>query len=180
MKIIKKNKYALIALLLFTLDFGLTWFFIYNDSHHLEGNPLFQIDGGYLALAINFLYLIVIFLIEKLILNKYETIVIEASSGLDYYKKLYKTDRSNYIITSISFAFIFSTFASRISAIIDWVIFGIYRGNYPLTKYALIREKMPFHRYDVTIAFLSFFIFVILWYKIEYKKSKQVSNTIGG
>lgn len=47
-----RNKYFLTAILFFILDFGLTWYFINFYPNAAEGNPLFNIDGGYIALAL--------------------------------------------------------------------------------------------------------------------------------
>jgi uncharacterized protein with PQ loop repeat len=58
--------------------------------------------------------------------------------------------------------------------ITDWIIYGIYQRDYYSTGYAIMRDKMPFGRYDLIIALLSFWLFVVLWYKIEYRKSKKV------
>lgn len=171
---LKRYKYTLIAILLFILDFGLTWYFIRYGSADLEGNPLFHIDGGFIALILNFIYIITILLLESLVIRKYETIVVEANNGYNYFKNILKSEKWNFMIVSLIFSFIISTFASRLTAIIDWIIYGIYRGNYHKTTYAIIRDKMPLNRYDIIVVPLAFILSFIIWYKIEYKKSKEL------
>jgi hypothetical protein len=173
MKLKKRYQLLLIAIVLFLVDFGLTWYFLNYSSYAEEGNPLFLIDGGYLSLIINFIYVSIVFIIGYII-EKYQTIVLEAKNGFDYFIKLYKTDRTDYIIISFLTAFIFATFASRTTVIIDWVIYGIYQSDFFSTKYAIMRDQMPLGRYDVVVTFISLLLFVPLWFKLEYKKSKVV------
>lgn len=173
-----KNKFILTAILLFALDFGVTWYLINFGPGGLdEGNPLFEIDGGYLALVVNFLYLWLVFGLEKLVFNKYKTIVLDASNSIEYTKKIYKSDRTDFVVVSIVFAFVLSTFSSRMMAIIDWVVYGFYKGEFRNTKYAILRSKMPFGRYDSLVAILSLIVFYVLWFHLEYRRSQKALKT---
>lgn len=172
MKLKKRYLLLLIAISLFLVDFGLTWYFLNYTAYAEEGNPLFLIDGGYLSLVINLIYVVTVFIIGYNI-EKYQTIIIEANSCFDYFKKLYKTNRSDFIIISILTSFIYSTFASRLTAILDWIIYGIYQSGFYDTKYAIIKTKIPFGRYDVLVIFITFFIFILIWVKSEYNKSNK-------
>lgn len=172
-KTFKKNKYFIISILFFVLDFGLTWYHLNFSSDALEGNPLFTIDGGYLALVMNLIYLILIFIFEKLIINKYQTININSKNSFDYFKNLYKSDKNNFIVNSFVFAFIISTLSSRLTAIIDWLVYSFYKYNFKQSKYAIIRSKMPFQRFDFTVGLIMFVVALILWFKLEFKKMKK-------
>ncbi|MCK9235352.1 MAG: hypothetical protein WC225_04905 [Acholeplasmataceae bacterium] len=170
-----KNKFILIAIFLFALDFGVTWYLINFGPGGLdEGNPLFEIDGGYLALVVNFLYLSLVFGLEKLVFNKYQTVVLDASGSFEYTKKIFKSDKTDFVVVSIVFAFVLSTFLSRAMAIIDWVVYGFYKGEFHKTKYAILRSKMPFGRYDSLIAVISLIVFYVLWFHIEYRRSQKL------
>lgn len=169
----RRYKLLLIAISLFIADFGLTWYFLNYTSYANEGNPLFLIDGGYLSLIVNLIYVAVVFIIGCII-ERYQTIIIEANSSFDYFKKLYKTDRTDFIIISFLTAFVFATFVSRATAILDWIIYGIYQSGFYETNYAMIRAKMPLGRYDIVVICISLFLFVQLWFKFEYKKSKKI------
>ena len=173
MKIRKRYQYLLIVVILFLIDFGLTWYFLNYSPYVEEGNPIFAIDGGYLSLFVNFVYAVVVFIIGYK-MDQYQTIVIEANSSYDYFKKLWKSNRTDFIGISFLSAFVFASFSSRLTVITDWIIYGIYQRDYYSTGYAIMRDKMPFGRYDLIIALLSFWLFVVLWYKIEYRKSKKV------
>ena len=144
------------------------------SPHASEGNPLFDIDGGYLALILNAFYLIIIFILEKFVVNKYETQIIDSSSTLSYVKKLMASDKSTFIFVSFAYAFIISTLSSRVVAIIDWIVFGIYQGSFYQTKYSILRSKMPLGRCDLVVTILVFIIALIIWYKLEYKKTKNI------
>jgi len=173
MKFKKRYQFLLIAVVLFLLDFGLTWYFINYTSNVQEGNPLFAIDGGYLSLFVNLMYAVAVFMIGYKI-EKFQTIVIGANNSYDYFKKLWNSNRTDFITISFLSAFVFASFISRFSVIIDWIIYGIYQSNFYSTGYAIIREQMPFGRYDLVIGLLSLWLFVVLWYKTEYKKSKKL------
>ncbi len=173
MKLKKRYLLLLIAISLFLVDFGLTWYFLNYTAYAEEGNPLFLIDGGYLSLLVNLLYVGIVFIIGYNV-EKYQTIIIEANSCFDYFKKLYKTNRSDFIMISVLISFIYSTFASRLVAIIDWIVYGIYQSGFYETKYAIIKSKMPFGRYDILVIFIAFFIFIFIWFKSEYNKSNKL------
>jgi hypothetical protein len=173
MKLKKRYQLLLIAIVLFLVDFGLTWYFLNYSSYAEEGNPLFSIDGGYFSLVINLIYAGIVFIIGYSI-EKYRTIIVEANSSFDYFKKLYKTNQSNFITISALSSFIYATFASRLAVIIDWIIYGIYQSDFYNTKYAIIKAKMPLGRYDIVVIFVSFFLFLFLWFRFEYIKSNGV------
>lgn len=170
----KKYKYILIAISLFVLDFDLTWYFLNYSPHASKGNLLFDLDGGYLALILNAFYIIIIFILEKFFVNKYETQMFDSTNTFDYVKKLMSLDKSSFIFVSFSFAFIMSTLSSRLVAIIDWIVFGIYQGKFYQTKYAILRSKMPLGRFDLVVIILIFIVSLIIWYKLEYKKTKSI------
>lgn len=174
-KVFKTYRYIIFAIIFFLLDFGLTWYYLNYSSDASEGNPLFSIDDGYLVLVINFIYLILIFIIEKFIINKYETINIHSKNSFDYFKNLYKSDKNNFIVNSFVFALVISTLSSRLMAIIDWIVYGVYKSRFKQTKYAIIREKMLLQRFDPVVGLIMFVVTFILWYKLEYNKMIKVS-----
>lgn len=172
----KSKRLIIIALILFTIDLALIAYFIRNYYDYVsEGNPLMSVGRGYLIFVTNLLYFIVIVILVKY-LDKYKTIVIETSGTIDYVKELYKSDHSKFIFVSIASSFVYATLVSRVVVIIDWIIFGIYTTRFFETRYALVRDLMPFGKYDFVIGLIFFIIFIILWYKTEYKKSKKLIN----
>lgn len=175
MRIKIRYRFLFIAILLFMVDFGLTWYFLNFTPYVEEGNPLFAIDGGYISLFVNLVYLVFVFIIGCKV-EHYDTIVVKANNSYDYFKKLWKSEQLNFTYISFLTAFVFASFTSRLSVIVDWIIYGIYQRNFYSTGYALIRERMPFGRYDIVTALLSFLIFVSIWYKIEFRKSKSISK----
>lgn len=173
MKFKKGFVFLLIAILLFGIDFALTWHFLGVFTHLDEGNPLFSVLGGQLSLVANFLYFVAVFVIGYHI-QKYQTIIVEAKNSFHYAKELFKTDRYDFIIISFSSAFVYSTFLSRVMTIVDWLIYGIYELEFYTTKYAMLRSKLPFGRYDLVVTLLGFIIIVPLWYVFEFHKSQKL------
>jgi len=173
MKIKKRYRLLIVATSLFIADFGLTWYFLTYTPYVREGNSLFSIDGGYLSLVANLIYLIIAFLIG-LKIERYDTVIVEARNSFDYFKKLFTMDRTDFIYISYLTAFIYATFASRLSVVMDWIIFGIYQETFFSTQYSIIRNEMPFGRVDIVVALLSFLLFSILWYSSEFRKSKKI------
>lgn len=172
----RSKKIIIIAICLFAIDLALTAYFIRNYYNYVsEGNPLIGIAKGYLIFVPNLLYFVCIIALVKY-LDKYQTIIIEACGTIDYIKKLYKSDNSRFIFVSIASSFVYATLVSRVVVIIDWLLFGIYTTRFFQTKYAIIRNLMPFDKYDFIIGLIAFIIFIILWYKVEYKKSKKLIN----
>lgn len=161
-----------IAISLFIVDFGLTWYFLNYTSYVQEGNPLFALDGGYLSIFLNLVYIVVVFIVGCKI-EQYKTITIDSRNSYDYFKKLWKSNQTDYISVSFLISFVYASFISRFTVITDWIIYGIYQRNFFSTGYAILRDKMPFGRYDLVVAILAFWIFVWLWYKMEFRKSKE-------
>lgn len=122
--------------------------------------------------GLNFLYLFAVYFAAKLYC-KYETVVLDANNTFGYIKKIYKSDNTIFILVNASFTFITTTFISRLVAIIDWIIFGIYKGRYFKTNYAILRSMMPFERFDIVVGVLVALISVPLWFYIEHQKSKK-------
>lgn len=99
--------------------------------------------------------------------------MLDANNTFDYMKKLMHSDKYSFIFTSFVYAFIISTLASRFVAIIDWLIFGIYKSNFEQIHYAMLRSKMPLQRFDPIVTVFVFLIALIFWYKFEFKKTKR-------
>lgn len=175
---LKDKKYIILATILFILDFVITLYFVNNSPYAEEGNPLFNIDGGYLVLVLNLLYLLMVFILEKFIIRKYETILLNASGFVDYSVKLFKNEKSDFILTSFVYAFIIASLASRLVVIIDWIIFGIYHESFKQTNYSILKSKMPLGRFDPIISIITLLVAVIVWYYLEYQKSKKMFNSI--
>lgn len=173
MIIVKKYRLLLIAISLFMIDFGLSWYFINFTSYAEEGNPLFLLNIGYISYIINFIYIIAVLMIGKTI-NHYQTIQIASKNSFDYIKKLFQSDRTDFIVLANITAFVYATFASRLTAILDWIIYGIYQDNFDKTQYAIVRSMLPFDRYDTLVIFVSFLIFLLLWFKVEHQKSNAL------
>jgi MFS family permease len=172
MKIKRRYAFVIIAISLFIVDFGLTWYFLNFTPYAEEGNPLFGIDGGYLSLVLNLIYFVVAFFVGYFI-ERYETIIVEAKNGFDYFKKIFKMNRTDFIFISFLTAFIYASFASRLSVIIDWIIYGFFQRSFYSTQYAIIRDEMPFGSYGLLVALLSFLFFSVFWYTFEFWKSKK-------
>ncbi|HHX80243.1 MAG TPA: hypothetical protein GX692_04175 [Acholeplasmataceae bacterium] len=167
----KTSKNIIITtLILFLLDFILTLYFLNNSSYVSEGNPLVYTDYGYIVLVINLVYMITIVFLSKII-EKYKTVILKSKGTLDYIKQLYKSNHISFIFVSLAFSFVNATLVSRLVVVVDWVIFGIYENTFYSTTYFKIRDFMPFGRYDILIGVLSFFIFIPIWYRLEFKKS---------
>ena len=167
----KTSKNIIITtLILFLLDFILTLYFLNNSSYVSEGNPLVYTDYGYIVLVINLVYMITIVFLSKII-EKYKTVILKSKGTLDYIKQLDKSNHISFIFVSLAFSFVNATLVSRLVVVVDWVIFGIYENTFYSTTYFKIRDFMPFGRYDILIGVLSFFIFIPIWYRLEFKKS---------
>lgn len=166
------KKIIITALILFTLDFLLTSYFINHSNYADEGNPLINNYYGYTIIVINLLYFIIVVVITKII-EKYKTVSLQSKGTFDYMKKLYQSDHYRFIFISLGFAFIYASLVSRSIVVVDWLVFGIYGNKSYSTIYFRIRNLMPFSRYDIIFGALSFFIFIIIWYRLEYKKSKK-------
>lgn len=167
----KTSKNIIITtLILFLLDFILTLYFLNNSSYVSEGNPLVYTDYGYIVLVINLVYMLTIVFLSKII-EKYKTVILKSKGTLDYIKQLYKSNHISFIFVSLAFSFVNATLVSRLVVVVDWVIFGIYENTFYSTTYFKIRDFMPFGRYDILIGVLSFFIFIPIWYRLEFKKS---------
>lgn len=93
---------------------------------------------------------------------------------LNYIKRLYTSNHSSFIIVGMCFTFIVASIVSRSTAILDWVVFGIYKENFFNTQYAIIRSTMPMERYDVVTGIIAGLVAIPLWFHIEYLKSKKV------
>lgn len=169
----KSSKIIFSAFSLLILDILLTIYYI-NNYYNLvtEGNTLIYVDSGYWVLLINIIYLSIIIVLAKY-LDKYRTIVLDARNSFDYLKKLYKSEHSNFIFASIAFALIYATLFSRTIVVIEWLLFGIYKGRFFSTKYYLLRRAMPFARFDIVFGILIFIILIPFWYKLEYRKVQK-------
>lgn len=164
----------LIAVILFLVDFGLTFYFV-NAYENLvyEGNLLTRSEYGYLSLIVNLIYLIIIILLS-IAISKYQTVAIDSKNAFVYTIKLYKSDAFKFMFISLAYAYVIATFVSRFSAIVDWIVFGIYKSNFITTGYAIFRSILPFGRYDVIIGLIVFLIMLPLWFYLEYRKSQQI------
>ena len=167
------------AFILFSLDFLLTAFFLNFSDHASEGNPLIHVHSGYLILAINFVYFVVIFFLAKWI-ERYQGIIVQAKGTFDYVKKLYLSEHYQFIFVCLAFSFIHATLVSRFIVVLDWIVFGFNDGSFHLTTYYSLRQQMPFERFDILAGFLSFFVFLCIWFRMEFQKSllrKESSNS---
>jgi hypothetical protein len=166
-------KITILAVILFILDLGLTAYFL-NRYEHLvsEGNIFFEYGNGMWALVLNFFHLVAIFL-TAYSYGKYKTLQISSTNGFDYAKKLYLHESVTFIYIIGCYAFIVASFVSRIAVIIDWILFGIYTFEFYNTTYSIIKSLMPMGRYDVVFAFVSVFVAIPLWFRLEYIKSKR-------
>jgi len=173
MKIKKRYKLVLIAFSLFIADFGLTWYFLNFTPYAEEGNPIFSVDGGYVSLLINLIYFLTTFFVGYL-MERYETVNVEARNSFDYFKKLFKLNRTDFIYISFLTAYVYASFASRLTVVIDWIIYGIYQRNFYSTQYVFIRDKMPLGSYGLVVALVTFLFFSVFWYADEYRKSKML------
>lgn len=164
--------------ILLIIDLGLTTYYLYHYYGVVaEGNLLFyNSDYGYLVFVLNFFYLIKIYITSS-IYTRYQTVVIESEGTFDYIKQIYKSEHSKFILVNFSFTFIISTFISRLTAIVDWVIFEFYKVRYFDTLYAKIRSVMPMERYDVITGINAGCIAIPLWFYLEYLKSKKILDT---
>jgi len=166
------NKIIITIFILFLLDFVLTLYYLNNSITAGEGNPLINVDNGYIILVINLIYFIIVIFLAKII-DKYKTVILESKGTFDYVKKIYKSDNYIFIFVCFAFSFVYASIISRLIVVIDWAIFGIYENIFYSTTYSRLRDLMPFGRYDIFFGVLSFFIFIPIWYRLEYKKSNK-------
>lgn len=164
------NKIIITTFILFLLDFVLTLYYLNNSGYVGEGNPLINFANGYIILIINLVYFVIVIFLVKIV-DKYKTVILESKGTFDYVKKLYKSDHFLFIFVCFAFSFVYSSIVSRSIVVIDWVIFGIFKNTFYDTTYSRLREIMPFGRYDIIFGVLSIFIFIPIWFKLEYKKS---------
>jgi len=172
----KSNKIIIIAFSLLVLDLSLTIYFLKNYYYLVdEGNPFILVGNGVLVLVINVIYLVLIIILSK-VMDKYKTVYINSNNIFIYIKNLYKSDHYKFIYTSIIFSFIYATLISRLVVVIDWIVFGIYKGAFFTTSYFKIRDMLPLNRYDVIVGLLFFFALIPTWYLLEFKKVKNKYN----
>lgn len=170
----KFNKTLLIVFLLFIADFLLTLYFLNTSDIADEGNPLINIAQGYPIIVINIIYFIVV-IIFIFVIRKYNTILIPSKNTFEYTKGLFKNeDSSKFIYVSAMFSFVYASIISRVITITDWIVFGFTKEQFYSSLYAQIREVMPFGRFDIIISIISIFIFLPLWYKLEFNKSNNL------
>lgn len=168
----KSKKIIITAFILFILDFLLTLYFLWNYDHLVdEGNPLIYIDNGIWVLILNACYFIIIIILAK-VLDKYKTVYTDVVSLRSYIKYLFSSEHYKFIFISIIYAFVNASLVSRLIVVIDWLVFGIFKNDFFNTTYYYLRNLMPFGRFDITIGILAFFLFILLWYILEYKKVK--------
>jgi hypothetical protein len=169
----KAIKITLIGLLLLVLDLGLTAFFL-NRYENLvsEGNIFFEYGNGLWALGLNGIHLIGIFACAYCY-GTFKTIRTTSKNAFDYAKQLYLHENMKFILIIGCFTFIVASFVSRIAVIIDWLIFGIYTYDFYNTTYSMIKSAMPMERFDVIIAFITVFLSIPLWFRLEFRKSKK-------
>jgi len=169
----KNSKRIIITIfILFFLDFILTLYFLSNSSHADEGNPLINIYSGYIILAINLAYFIIVIFLSKII-EKYETVVLKSKGTFEYVKKIYLSNHFSFIFVSLAFAFVNASIVSRTIVVVDWIVFGIFENTFYSTSYSKLRTLMPFGRYDILLGVLSFLICIFIWFRLEHKKSTQ-------
>lgn len=173
----KAWKITSIAFILLILDFGLTLYFVHNYYPLVsEGNQVMNNSQyGFFVFIINFVYLLMVF-VASAIYNKHQTVIINASSTMNYTKRLYTSDNYSFILANVCFTFIVATFVSRMTAIFDWIVFGFYRENFFNSTYAIIRSTMPMERYDIITGAIAALIAIPLWFHLEYLKSKKIIN----
>ncbi len=169
----------LVAFILFLLDSGLTLYYV-NNYYDLvgEGNPFARSEYGLLVIGLNILYFGVVYL-AAYAFSHYQTIVLPAKNTKDYLKALYKSPHHHFIYACAGFIIICATFASRVVAIFDWMVFGSNPQGFMNSNYAQIRAMMPFGRYDFTIAFLVFFVAIPIFFHRQYRLSKQALFSSG-
>lgn len=174
----RKRKIIISAIVLFVLDLFLTLFNLYN-YHYLvtEGNPLVYMDNGYLILIVNAFYFLVI-VVLAIYIDSYNTVHIDSVGTFDYVKKLFHSDHYKFLFVSISFAFVYATLVSRLIVVIDWIVFGIYTNSFFQTLYSRLRDMMPLGRFDIVLGIIAFIIFLPIWYKFEYNKTKQMIKNL--
>ncbi len=171
-------KITIIGFVLLLLDLGLTVYYVRNYPDIVgEGNMVANNNQyGYLVFVLNFLYLIFVF-IASLIYARYKTIITEATGTFSYIKKMYTSNHNSFIIVNFSFTFIVSTFVSRLTSILDWIIFGFYKENFFSSTYAIIRSTMIMGRYDIVVGLIAGLVAIPLWFRLEFLKSKKVLNS---
>jgi|SRR5690554_1577062 len=173
----KSLKITSIAVILLIMDFGLTLYFVHNYYPLVtEGNQVMNNSQyGFFVFIINFVYLLMVFA-ASIFYNKHQTVIIKASSTINYIKRLYTGDNYTFILANLCFTFIVASFVSRMTAIFDWIVFGFYRENFFNSTYAIIRSTMPMERYDIITGAIAAFIAIPLWFHLEYLKSKKLNN----
>lgn len=159
------------------MDFGLTVYFLNHYGYIVSEGNIF-VSNGYLLLVINGVQLLSIF-IAAFIIGKYKTVPIASKSVFGYLKELYLRGSLFFIIIIGCFSFIMASFASRGTAIFDWIIFGIYKEDFFQTNYSIIKLSMPLERYDVIVGLITVFLSIPLWFILEYKKSKKLILELG-
>jgi len=163
----------IIAILLLAIDLLLTLYFINRYPHQIsEGNLLISIWQGYLVIPANLIYLFMVWFAATKI-DSYQTIVFDVDHPYSYFISLLKSKSSRYILIHACFTYIMASFVSRGVAIIDWIVFAIYKEQFFQTGYQILRASLPFGRYDVIVTWVAIIILIPLWFILEYQKSKN-------
>lgn len=171
----KRRRYITIAILLFIIDLTLTLYYTSRYQHLIdEGNLLISIWQGYLVIPANLIYLMMVWFAATQV-DSYETVVIKARHPYQYFASLFKSKSSQFILINACYTYIIASFVSRGVAIIDWVVFAVYKEKFFQTGYAVFRSSLPLGRYDLVVTWTAIILLIPLWFILEYQKSKKLS-----
>lgn len=140
---------------MFLLDLGLTILVINTNRYADEGNSL--INYGFSIIIVGLLYVALTILLSYSVF-KYKTKVLDATSTLDYVKKIYSSDSSKFIFTWFGWVFIYTTIITRILIIIEWLGVLVFGSAFFHSCYYKYRLNMPLERMDIPFMFIVFII----------------------
>ncbi len=165
-----------IAFVLLLMDLFLTIRYLGMYGHLVdEGNPLAYSAYAIWMIPINILYLISIVIAARCY-RAYDTVETNATTVFGYVKALYQADSNRFILVASCYAYMLSTFVSRGSAILDWLVFAYYKETFFVTGYAMIRDSLPFGRYDILMGLITVFMAFPLWFWSQYRQSKSMCH----
>jgi hypothetical protein len=171
----KRSRYITLAILLLVIDLTLTLYYTSRYQHLIdEGNLLISIWQGYLVIPANLIYLLMVWFAATKV-DSYQTLMIEARHPYHYFTSLFKSKSSQFILINACYTYIMASFVSRGVAIMDWVVFAVYKENFFQTGYAVLRASFPLGRYDLVATWTAIILLIPLWFILEYQKSKKLS-----
>lgn len=155
----------------------------------LEGNPLIRkLRLGWGALiAVNVVFMVIIFICCKYAFEKYQTINIDVPDLKSYISQIFYNRPDKFIWTLYKFPknrkpvmgwfcyiFVYALISGAVVRVFEWlmVTFDVYLSIYHKIK------NLFFGRFDIFVGILAMILLSYVWFKKEFNKSKSAVAVI--